>query len=57
MMSLQPGWFSTIYGVYFFGGFGLSALAFLIPVARLLAAERADVALSSPPATSTTGAS
>ena len=39
MMSLQPGWFSTIYGVYFFGGFGLAALAFLIPVACLLAPE------------------
>lgn len=37
LMSLEPGWFSTIYGVYFFGGFGLSALAFLIPLALLLA--------------------
>jgi hypothetical protein len=36
LMSLEPGWFSTIYGVYFFGGFGLSALAFLVVVARLL---------------------
>jgi hypothetical protein len=39
LMSLEPGWFSTIYGVYFFGGFGLSALAFLIVVARMLGAS------------------
>ena len=36
LMSLQPHWFSTIYGVYFVGGHGLSALAFLIVVALYL---------------------
>jgi hypothetical protein len=30
LMSLQPAWFSTIYGVYLMGSQGLSALAFLI---------------------------
>ena len=30
MMSLEPHWFSTIYGVLIMGGQGLSALAFLI---------------------------
>jgi hypothetical protein len=30
MMSLEPHWFSTIYGVLILGGQGLSALAFLI---------------------------
>ncbi len=30
MMSLEPHWFSTIYGVVIMGGQGLSALAFLI---------------------------
>jgi hypothetical protein len=32
MMSLEPHWFSTIYGVLILGGQGLSALAFLIVV-------------------------
>ena len=32
MMSLEPHWFSTIYGVLVMGGQGLSALAFLICV-------------------------
>ena len=30
VMSLDPHWFSTIYGVLFMGGQGLTALAFLI---------------------------
>ncbi|MES1240189.1 MAG: hypothetical protein ABUT39_01085 [Acidobacteriota bacterium] len=30
LMSLQPAWFSTIYGVYLMASQGLSALAFLI---------------------------
>jgi hypothetical protein len=30
MMSLEPHWFSTIYGVLIMGGQGLSSLAFLI---------------------------
>ena len=32
LMSLEPHWFSTIYGVLIMGGQGLSALAFLIIV-------------------------
>ena len=27
MMSLEPHWFSTIFGVYFFGGIVVAALA------------------------------
>ncbi len=30
LMSLQPHWFSTIYGVYLMGSQGMSAIAFLI---------------------------
>ena len=33
LMSIDPHWFSTIYGVLVIGGQGLSALAFLIAVA------------------------
>lgn len=36
LMSLQPHWFSTIYGVYLMASQGLSALAFLIVVALYL---------------------
>lgn len=36
-MSLEPHWFSTIYGVIFMGGQGLSTFAFVIPMAALLA--------------------
>jgi hypothetical protein len=37
MMSLEPHWFSTIYGVLYMGGSVLSAFAVVIPVAVLLA--------------------
>ncbi len=37
LMSIEPHWFSTIYGVYFFGGHALTAMAFLILVTRWLA--------------------
>lgn len=37
LMSLEPHWFSTIYGVYFFGGSGMASMAFLIVVGVLLA--------------------
>src|SRR5690606_25040978 len=37
MMSIDPHWFSTIYGVLFMGGQGLSAMAFAIAVLVLLA--------------------
>ena len=36
-MSLEPHWYSTIYGILFIGGQVLSAFAFAIPVAVLLA--------------------
>jgi hypothetical protein len=37
LMSLEPHWFSTIYGVYFFGASGMAAMAFLIVAGVLLA--------------------
>jgi hypothetical protein len=37
IMSLEPHWFSTIYGILFMGGCVLSALAFAIPVTALVA--------------------
>lgn len=37
MMSLEPLWFSSIYGIYFIGTTGLAALAFAILVAAFLA--------------------
>jgi len=39
MMSLEPHWFSTIYGVLILGGQGLSSLAFLIIVLAWLSAR------------------
>jgi hypothetical protein len=36
VMSLEPHWFSTIYGILFVGGQVLSAFAFVIPVLVLL---------------------
>ncbi|HUF78949.1 MAG TPA: hypothetical protein VMR44_08540 [Thermoanaerobaculia bacterium] len=36
VMSLDPHWYSTIYGVWFLGGHGIAALAFLIVVAAFL---------------------
>jgi hypothetical protein len=36
LMSLEPHWFSTIYGVLIIGGQGLAALAFLIVVSAWL---------------------
>ena len=36
LMSLDPDWFSTIYGVLIIGGQGLSAMAFLIVVVAWL---------------------
>jgi hypothetical protein len=37
LMSLEPHWYSTIYGVLIIGGQGLSAVAFLIAVLAWLA--------------------
>jgi hypothetical protein len=36
MMSLDPHWFSTMFGVYFFCGIALSAFAFLCLISYLL---------------------
>jgi hypothetical protein len=36
VMSLEPEWFSTIFGVLFMGGQGVSAMAFIIAVLVLL---------------------
>ncbi len=36
-MSLDPHWFSTIYGILLMGGQGLATFAFVIPVAVILA--------------------
>lgn len=38
-MSLEPHWFSTMYGVLFIAGQGLSGFAFIIVVLALLAAR------------------
>ena len=56
MMSLEPHWFSTIYGVLIMGGQGLSALAFLIIVLVWLSRRAAARRGSSSPRTSTTSA-
>ena len=37
IMSLEPHWYSTIYGVHFFGGNGLAAFAFAILLAAIFA--------------------
>src|SRR5260370_21350700 len=39
LMSLEPHWYSTIYGVLILGGQGLSALAFLIIMLAWLSAR------------------
>jgi hypothetical protein len=39
VMSLEPHWYSTIYGVHFMGGHALSAFAFAILVTGLLARQ------------------
>ena len=36
-MSLDPHWFSTIYGILFMGGQGLASMAFTIAMVVLLA--------------------
>lgn len=37
MMSLEPHWFSTIYGILVMGGQVVTAMAFVIPMAAVLA--------------------
>lgn len=39
LMSLDPHWFSSIYGIYMIGGQGLATLAFIILVAGQLSAR------------------
>ncbi|HQR47677.1 MAG TPA: hypothetical protein PK598_16905 [Thermoanaerobaculia bacterium] len=39
LMSLNPRWFSTIYGLYLLGGQAVSGMAFLIVVALFLSAR------------------
>lgn len=36
VMSLDPHWFSTIYGILFIGGQGVSALSFVIAIVALI---------------------
>lgn len=40
VMSLEPHWFSTIFGISFMGGQALSALAFVIVVLTLLSGRK-----------------
>ena len=40
-MSLEPHWFSTVYGLLVMGGQGLAAFAFCIPLAVLLSRREA----------------
>jgi hypothetical protein len=47
-MSLEPHWFSTLYGVMFMGGQGLSTFAFVIPMAALLADRQPFARIISP---------
>lgn len=39
LMSLQPHWFSSMYGVYLIGSQGLASLAFLIIIASFLSSR------------------
>jgi len=39
VMSLEPKWYSTIYGILFIGGQGVSALAFVICVIVMISAR------------------
>jgi hypothetical protein len=37
IMSLDPHWFSSLFGIYFLGGVGVSGFAFVILIASMLA--------------------
>lgn len=39
MMSLEPHWFSTVYGLLVMGGQGLAAFAFVVPLSVLLSSR------------------
>ena len=49
VMSLEPHWYSTIYGILIIGGQVLSAFAFVIPVLMLVADRGRRSPSSSPP--------
>ena len=57
VMSLEPHWFSTIYGILFIGGQVLAAFAFAIPVAAAVGGRDRRSAKSSAPINFTTSAS
>lgn len=44
MMSLEPRWYSTIYGVYVIGGQAVAGMAFAVLAARLIAARSSRLA-------------
>ncbi len=48
LMSLDPHWYSSLFGVYFFVGQGLSALAFLIVIAVYLSQRQPMDSLFTP---------
>lgn len=48
IMSLEPEWYSTIYGMMFMVSYGLAALAFAIVAARLLAEDEPLAAVAVP---------
>ena len=57
IMSLDPEWFSTIFGLLTIAGWGLTSFALTIVVLALVAAARAPAPTSSSRGTSTTSAS
>ncbi len=57
VLSLDPHWFSTMFGLLFMAGQGLSSMAFLITVLVHAFLPPPDVATSSPRATCTISAS
>ena len=57
VMSLEPHWYSTIYGILIIGGQVLKAMAFVIPLAALLVARRTARRRHRRPSSSTTSAS
>ena len=57
IMSINPHWYSTLFGFIFIGGQGLSALAFTIVIAHVPRAAASRWRACSSRATSTTSAS
>jgi hypothetical protein len=48
VMSLEPHWYSTIYGILIIGGQILTALAFVIPIVAVLGADESRSQIFSP---------